>query len=435
MAMGSAARPLLVPAADLLAKNMRALDTANAPTSTFNANANNASFLSAAGVDSPATEARKRVRFRRALDDSQPSAIAALLARLLPRKKSKAKRSAEEKQRKAEKSQLQKTLQKLLPMLEKASAIASRLPDPTVLFLALVLAVLVVDMMRPQWFDSIVGKLVAIVAFVPLFVLALLWRRTELFAKLREGLNPLTHPTDHRLDEVEADLKRREEFVKEASETLEKNRAQLDALRKELAKDPHAHEPDAVIVPSRKAAMMIAAGALGAGFDSVAAHAVEQRRREESVQKSWEEWRARAEETEVEVEQTKESMKLLADHAASAYTKRTREVKSRTVGGGPKGLDRVVNLRKIVNVVKRDEDSDDAPPRMSRNSEQSGAVSVNSNSSRKRLLPFRWKKRESNVSVPAAFMAADARDSNDASGLTPIEEETTTPTRKRLSTR
>lgn len=421
MALPSSARPLLVPAADVLAKNMRALDAARvspAEAASASGGAPHGTRRTlidlGAAVEDETQQAGRAVRFRRAADDAPPSPIAVLLSKLFPKKLTDEEKAQQEARRKLEKTPFEKAMAKSMPVLEKAAALASRLPDPTVLFLALVLAVLLVERARPHWLAPVLVKIGVIASFTPLFILAVLWRKTELFAQLREGQNPLSHPAEHRLDDLEAQLTEREERVKKAEETLKKNRAQLDALRKELAKDPNSGNPEAVIVPSRKAAEMIAAGALGAGYDAEAAQAVEQKRKEESVKRSREEWKAKTEEADDHMEQTRERIKLMADHSASAYTKRTREIKTRTGPGGGAlraGSERLMSLRKVVNAGNRD-DSQDSERRMSRQSELSGsrlsasASRGNSNASRtrKRHVLFRRKKRNtiaSEDSVPA----------------------------------
>lgn len=426
---GSTARPLLVPAADVLAKNMRALESSRKPPAAAASDAGGApsgkrrAFIGlGAATEQSELEAHTQIRFRRAPDPPSASPLAALLARL-----SRPPAPAAPDAPPAQASPLTRAFAKVLPPLEKAAAIASRLPDPTLLFLALVLVVLLVERARPHWLHPPLAKAALLLSFLPLFALALLWRKTELFATLREGQNPLSHPAEHRLDGLEADLAQREQRVKKAQEELRKHRAQLDALRKELAKDPHARDPDAVIIPSRKAAAMIAAGALGAGYDAEAAQAVEQRRKEESVKRSREEWRARTEETEDNVNETKESLKLMADHAATAYTKRTRELKTKSGGGGPlRNAERFMNLRKTMSVRREDPATTEEGAvghRLSRQSERSVAESttqsVGSNTKR-RLNFFRKKKR-----VPQITSGGDDEGLQPSSDSSRVEAEAT----------
>lgn len=400
MALGSAARPLLVPAADVIAKNMSAYDPYTSQSGDVDRNSSSATFLMAFGAVTEA-ESRSRtttVRFKAAKPDSKPNPLVQLFSRLFSAAPTRASGNASDA---TAKSALVAKLAKLWPPLEKASTIASRLPDPTVLFLAFVLAVLLVDRYRPHWFQSILVKLAVILSFFPLLALALLWRKTELFAQLREGANPLSHPAEHMLDDLEAELKAREENVKKAEEKLNHNRAQLDALRKELAKDPNAADPNAIIVPSRKAAAMIAAGALGAGYDAEAAQAVEARRREESVKKSREEWRQKTEEVEKTASQTEESVQLLAHHASTAYEKRTREIKTRS-STTPKSGDRLKALKKSpFGSLANRQNTEDSVARLTRFSEHTNISQANSTSRRKWGL-FRRKRRSTNASSAGA---------------------------------
>lgn len=428
MALSSQSLKLLVPAADVLAKNMRAQESARIPPAAAASDAGGAPSGTrrtligmGAATEQSQNAIRSKILFRRAVSPPVPSPITTLLAKLFPKKPSPDASPSH-------KPPLPSPLAKLIPPLEKAAALASNLPDPTLLFLAQVLLVLLIEQFRPHWLSSLLAKVAIILSFLPLFLLALLWRKTELFATLREGQNPLSHPAEHRLDAQQDDLTRREAAVTAANAELAKNRAQLDALRKELAKDPHAADPAAIIVPSRKAAAMIAAGALGAGYDADAAHAVEQRRKEESVRRSREAWRVRTEETEVHGEEAQESLKLLADHAAKAYTKRTRELKSASGSGGGamKSAERLINLRKVVHVAGafgmgmgigggKDEpvvivEDDEATPavvrmassRVSRRSESITGSVANSTVSngRKRRNFFRKKKRSTNLGLP-----------------------------------
>ncbi|KAI0562216.1 chemotaxis protein CheA [Gracilaria domingensis] len=398
MALGGAARPLLVPAADVLAKNRRAFDPLDAPRPDGGADASSSSTLlmTIGALTEGDPRARKNVvRFRAAKPDSKPNPIALLFARLFS---GAAGAQSGDASRSGDKSSLASSLHMLWPPLEKASAIASRLPDPTVLFLALVLAVLLINRYRPHWFHSILVKIAVILSFLPLFALALLWRKTELFAQLREGRNPLSHPAEHMLDDLEAELKAREDNVKKAQNTLNANRSKLDALRKELAKDPNATDPTAIIVPSRKAAAMIAAGALGAGYDAEAAHAVEARRREESVKKSREEWRQKAEEVENNVGQTEESVKLLQHHASTAYSKRTREIKIRSASGRPSERLRALKRAPFSGLTHRQTADDDGSP-VERLSEHTAASQAHSSASNKRWSLFRKKRRRTTASM------------------------------------
>lgn len=428
MALASSARPLLVPSADVLAKNMRAQDAARIPPAVAASEAGGASsgtrstlINMGAATEDASREARTQIRFRRADDDQRPSPFAALFAKLFPKKKTEEEERDSDSPDKSEKSTVPKVLDKVLPGLEKASALATRLPNPVLLYLVLVLLVLIVAQARPHWLQPLIVKILVSFTFAPSFLLAALWKKTNLFVTLRKGQKLLSHPAEHCMDAFEAELIDREERVRKAEEELKKNRAKLDALRKELAKDPNAHNPDAIIVPSRKAAAMIAAGALGAGYDTEAAQAVEQRRREESVKRSREEWHARTEEVEDKADQMKESLKLMADHAGMAYRKRTRELKTKSGGpGNVMSVDRLKNLGKAVaSLTKEGTGEDNLSQRASRHSEVSAATSTaNSASSKKRVGFFKRKKRY----AEAAETADGGARRSDVSGLDAVEE-------------
>ncbi|CAN8072360.1 unnamed protein product [Agarophyton chilense] len=399
MALGGAARPLLVPAADVLAKNMRAYDP-NEPLQPDHLDTSQSStlFMTIGAVTENDARARKHsVRFRAAKPDSKPNPVVHFFTRLFSAAPNNASAASSAEHAK---SALAANLEKLWPPLEKASTIASRLPDPTVLYLALVLAVLLINRYKPHWFHSILVKIAVILSFLPLFAVALLWRKTELFAQLREGRNPLSHPAEHMLDDLGVELKTREDNVKKAQQTLDNNRSKLDALRKELSKDPHASEPNAIIVPSRKAASMIAAGALGTDYDAEASHAVEARRREESVKKSREEWRQKAEEVDINALQTAESVKLLQHHASTAYSKRTREIKTRSVSS--RHTDKLKALKKTTfgSLSSRPIADDNITPRI-RLSERTATSHANSTASSRRWSLFGRKRRMTNASSPA----------------------------------
>lgn len=395
MALSTSSRPLLVPAADVLAKNMRALDAARLPPAAATAeHAPPGSGTRRALIGlGQATERKNRrqksqILFRRAKPSTSP--LTAFIARLTAPK---------EKQKSIEPTQKISTLDKIAvkvgPPLEKAAKATTRLPDPTWILLALVASFIPIIELRPRWVAHWAVKALLIILVLVVVVLAVVWKKAELFRMMKEGEWIWSHPVERQMDQLEADIVKREVHLKNAEDELQKNRAKLDALRKELAKDPLAKDPDAILVPSRKAALMIAAGALGAGFDEEAAQVVEQKRKEESVKKSREEWRQRTEEVEGETEQTMESLKLMADHAATAYTKRTKELKTRNSVGSSgvlgKRAEQIMNLRKG---IKRDEQADDASENMSRMSERSVATSQASTASKRKLGLFRRKKRQ-----------------------------------------
>lgn len=388
-----------MPAADVLAKNMRAVESAIAASATSPRNSRteraSPTLLMSIGARDEVDVRKSRdrsVRFRRAKPESKANPISALFGRIFASKNKEEGTAAP-----PEKSGVQKMLEKLFPMLEKAAGLVERIPDPTLLFLALVLVILIVDRYRSHWLDPIPVRIAVVLSFIPLFALTFIWRKKALFTILKQEKNLLTHPAEHRLDGFEADLKAREEKLKKDEDEFKKNREQLDELRKEIFKDAAAHDPDAVIVPSRKAAEMIAAGALGAGFDEEASSAVEARRKEENMKRSRDEWRQRAEEAESKSEVTQERIKLMADHAATAYTKRTKELKTRSNSGMGRPMDRFMGLRKVVSVVGKKEDDSSSANEGNRFSEHSLASTAQSTASRRRLGLFRRKRRNTGL--------------------------------------
>ena len=391
MALSSDARTLKVPPAGMLAKNMKALKSSSGlksvPAASSSAQHENAAnYFMGLGAHIETSQLNRNansIRFRKAPDDSQPNPIVAMISKLINRSKDGSKANQKNNE---EKPVPNKTIQKMLPILEKASAIISRFPDPTMLYLSLVLTILLINRFRPHLLHSIIVKIALIVSFFPIFIIAFLWRKSDLFVMIREGQSLLSHPAEHQMDGVEAALSRREEEIKAAQETLKKNRNQLDALRKELAKDPNAHDPEAIILPSQKAAEMIRDGALGAGYDEEAAHAVEQRRREESVKRGREEWKAKTEEADNNLAQTQQNVKKLEAHAATAYTKRTREIKTKTSIGPGKGIDRIANVKKAMSFGSKREEEENR--RNSAQSERSNTFSTNNSGGSKRRLRF-----------------------------------------------
>lgn len=425
MALSGDARTLKVPPAGLLAKNMKALESSSGskplPSAASSAQHENAANyfmgLGAHIETSQLSRDEKNIRFRKAPDDSQPNPIVTMISKLMNRSKDDSKANQKNTE---EKPVPNKTMQKILPILENASSIVSRFPDPTMLYLILVLAVLLINRFRPHFLQPILAKIAIIVSFFPLFILAFLWRKSDLFVMIREGQSLLSHPAEHQMDGVEAALSKREEQIKTAQETLKKNRNQLDALRKELAKDPNAQDPEAIILPSQKAAEMIRDGALGAGYDEEAAQAVEQRRREESVKRGREEWKAKTEEADNNLAQTQQNVKKLEAHAATAYTKRTRELKSKSSIGPGKGIDRIAHVKKAMSLVRREEEEN---RRNSAQTERSNTFSTNNSSGSKRRLRFFGgrKQRESERTMDGNLPPIEA----ETSGSRETEEQNT----------
>lgn len=395
MVLGTISRPLLVPAADVLAKNMRAYEKVSSSSPLHRVETESAvNVFMKFGSKNEQKErfnAPAHVRFRADLPPSRPNPLTSLLSRLFKRTQRDATNTDSDAPKK---SALSSTLQKLWPQLESASAAISQLPDPSFIFITQVAFVLLFRRFRPHWFDILAVKLLTLTAFFPVFVLALLWRKNSLFALLKEGQNPQSHPAEHVMDDLEQQLESREEKLRQAEQMLIKNRAELDALRKELAADPNAGDPDAIIVPSRTAAEMIAAGALGAGYDAEAAQAVEERRREESVKKSREEWRQKAEDVEANSLQTERRVKRLQDHASTHYAKRTHEIKTRSATG----LRTNEKLKKVaMPMLMNRANTDEGVVRNARYSERSVGSATHSTTGKKWGL-FRRKRRNTIVS-------------------------------------
>lgn len=399
-AASTSSRPLLVPAADVLARNMRAIEQTSERSGALDGSESSAPSLfmglGAFNEDSARKVRHKEARFRSAAATAKPNPLTSLITRLLAQKTPSDKQQQSQTSPSATVSQPTR-LQKLIPTLEKAVPLVSRLPDPLFVMVSQTLVILIIRWVRPHWLKPLAVRIpLCVLLFIPI-LLSALWKRGGLFTIIREGRPLRTHPAELRLDGPEAEVLAREVQVEKALETLRKNEAKLDALKKELAKEGNSRSADGQIIPSRRAAEMIAAGALGSGFDAETAAEVEQRRREENVRRSREEWRARAELAEDDYEM-KERLRLLADHAATAYAKRTKELKTRTSPGGATFTDKIgSNLRNKINAGRsaalRQFDEDHF--RMSRHSERSMPVSGGDGStSRRRLTFFRRKRRD-----------------------------------------
>lgn len=388
-------RPLLVPAADVLAKNLRAQEHARGArgfTSTSASDTVASSLLMNLGAKSESSELvakNKQARFQRASTKSGlASTIMLSVSRLLAGKSTdkKAPSSASVSENKPAGPP---RFAKLMPPLEKASTITSRLPSPMMIFLAVSVFIILIDRVRPRWLHFVpVQVCLTLLLFVPL-ILAVVWRHGDLFSMIREGCSLFTHPAEHRLDGVEGELKVREEQIRNALDTLKKNQGKLDSLRKELSKPGNLLNGDGCIVPSRKAAVMIADGALGAGFDPVSAHEVEQRRREENMKRWRAEWRAKTDQMDWNNDDSKDDFeKQMEDHAHTAYPKRTKELKTKASPTG--GKSDKFNFRNMVASARA---LDDKVRRTSRHSEgvPSGA---GSSLGHRRLSLFRRRRRE-----------------------------------------
>lgn len=408
---GPSSRPLLVPAADVLAKNMHAQEEARGVHGlmTGTSDEKTPNLLMGLGTKSETKTLRrhKQARFRRASTSTQSNPLVALISRLFGAKSANGQSKDSEESEAKEASPPR--FMKLMPPLEKASGIISKAPNPLIIFLVLTLVVIIIDRVRPQWLRFFAVQLVVTFLLWACFLLALIWRKTALFVMIREGRSLYTHPADHRLDGAEADVKAREQRVHSALETLKSNQSKLDALKKELAKEGNVRNADGFIVPSRRAALMITEGALGAGFDAANAQEVEQRRREENMKKWREEWRARAEQTENDRLETNESLKLMADHAATAYTKRTRELKTKQSPTSKGAADKFLNLPKKLHASTVTHLLDARAPRSSRHSERSVQHSGADTSvtTHRRHTMFRLRRRHTTTEQDARQTMSD----------------------------
>lgn len=352
------------------------------------------------GVTSESTtlsDRQRTTRFRRASSATRSNPAVVLLTRLFSSLSSRKKDAADTK-KDADAAQAAKNaptpLMKAAAPLEKASALISRLPNPLIMFLTVVLLILLTARLRPHWLRHIAVRVSTTLALLVTWIMSALWNKTQLFCMIRERREILTHPTEHRLDPMEAELLAREQGVKTAEEELRDNRDRLDTLRKELLKEGNTISADGKIMPSRAAAEMIAAGALGAGFDAATAAEVEQRRKEENVRRLREEWHARASQSDDDREEMQKNLRMLADHAATAYEKRTRELKTRTTAAAGSRADKLSNLKNFMqNAALRSADAEAA--RVSRHSERSvfGSAAGMSVVSGKRLTLLSRRKR------------------------------------------
>lgn len=387
-------RPLMVPAADVLAKNMRALEnlvpTSPSPNRPFKDTVSPTLLM---GLGASNESARQHnTRFQRASSSARSNPLVAVLLRLFSSasKKDKSDTSAQP----ANAPEAPPLSVKIAIPLEKAAGLISRLPDPLILFLSLTLAIMLADRFRPHWLHHLAARIVLPLVLFLVLVMAALWRKTELFVMMRERRVIFTHPAELRLDTPEADIALREQRLRAAEEVLHASRDKLDALRKELGKEGNVVSADGIIMPSRKAAEMIADGALGAGFDAATAAEVEQRRKDENVRRCREEWRMRSEHSDDDREQMKLDLRLLADHAAAAYTKRTRELKNRsTTAAGGNRAEKLLNLKKMMQTAAARNLDDET--RVSRYSERSifGSTAGQSTVSRKRVTLLGRRKR------------------------------------------
>lgn len=338
----SSPRRLLVPAADVLAKNRRAAEQGvlGSPTNQDSNSLSSTSFLMGLGVNSESVASKHKkheqqnhqARFQSASALFSAEAAASNKS-LSPFKYILSKFSKSKSKSKKDGNNEVKKPSKLLRTLEKASnLISDKLPNPILELLLFCLLVLFLKKYKQKLMQIVYTKIILIFAlFIPLLH-SIIYKKSELYKLLQDDSQyVITHSTDHKYDVSEMELSKREEDVQNALETLSKNEDKLDMLKKELNKLGNLKNLDGQIIPSRKAAEMIVAGALGAGIDAETAQQVEQRRKEENMKRSRDEWKSRVDNIGIEDEfEVKENLKILANHAALPYDKRTKDIKNRS---------------------------------------------------------------------------------------------------------
>lgn len=232
--------------------------------------------------------------------------------------------------------------EKVLPAVEKAAVVISKAPDPTVFVLAVVLAGMGAYVFKPEvlgWLRwvGLAGGFVGVWGII--MPVVALWGRTDMFAMMREGSNPFYHPQEGVMDGMEEDLAEREAKVLEGLKNLKEGRRKFEDLKEALAKDDAYDMPGALIVPSKKAMALIKDGALGdCSYRASDEEAIEAKRKRDAKLRGQAEWKIRNEEAETVVEETKENIKRLVNHASSAYPERTKQLKSKAGGGGGQSM-------------------------------------------------------------------------------------------------
>lgn len=230
-------------------------------------------------------------------------------------------------------NQLSDAGRKALPTLEKTAVVVSNAPDPTIFYLVEIFGLLLIYVSRPHWLEaSPLVPIAAVAFFILLLPVSVIWRKTDFIASLREGQNPLVHPAEDAIGDLEADLDAREKEIARQNASLKRSRRQLEDLKKELAKDL-AVTPDSFVVPNKRASELIAAGALGPSYDQRTTEAAEAIRKAESKAKAQREWRQKADETEDTSDETREQIQNLVVHASKVYSARTKEIRVRTQVG------------------------------------------------------------------------------------------------------
>lgn len=385
MVITSSARPLLVPAADVLAKNMRAQEQHSQYEQVCETNIPTQFFLGVAMSHAQKFSKRqKHARFQRAAP-SVSNPLFSLGTKIIT---FFSKQSSSPSTISTDTQMAPPLTVKVATFCEKISGIVSNLPHPTIIFLAESLIVLSIRKMRPHWFDILAVQIVfPIILLVPL-VLAVFWRRSELFKMIRDQHAIFSHPAERRLDSVDAALTAREQLVLAAQKCLKRDNEQLAQLKKVLKEKDNIVNADGIIIPSRKAAVLIVNGALGAEYDMRTGQGTELQRRLENVQKFREQYRKLVEDSESLKEN--QGLHLMNEHASMEYSEKTKELKLHSSNGNnasEKGgkWKTLGNSLKFVHLVEE----------ARRTTLQNKRVARESTDMRQRKTLFRRNRRES----------------------------------------
>ena len=319
---GAPAR-LLVPSADVTAKNLRAtLHAHSASKSTYNYDSDGRLQRRAVSIFDKLTSGSRPVddgdqppKFSRLVDDT-PSIFARLRAFI---SHLKSQRAEAKKKRVAGES-------KAIRMIARICEFVDYCPIPPLsLFLGSVFTTVMVNILHPSYalrFEWVPSVLDGCIIFSTLLCFA--WKRGPVLRAYNRNEQPYRHPIDDALEPYAEYIEAKQAAVKAGNEELKTNFAQLNALRRELARDPAAKDRNAVLKPSERAKAMIEAGALGAGYDAEKAAEAERIKKEESLRRSHQLWRERSGNTELD-----DALEKLENHAATGYRMKTKELKLR----------------------------------------------------------------------------------------------------------
>ncbi len=318
---GAPAR-LLVPSADVTAKNLRAtLHAYSASKSTYNYDSDGRLQRRAMSIFDKLTSTPRpvddgeRPKFFRLVDDT-PSLLTrfrAFITRL------KSQRAESKKKRVVGESKALRILARICELIDYCPI------PPMSLFLGSVFTTVMVNILRPSFalrFEWMPSVLDGCIIFSTLLCFA--WKRGPVLRAINRNESPYRHPIDDALEPYAEYIEEKHAAVKAGNEELKTNFAQLDALRRELARDPAAADKNAILKPSQRAKAMIEAGALGAGYDAEKAAEAERIKKEESLRRSHQLWRERSGNNEVD-----EAIEKLKSFAATGYRMKTKELKQR----------------------------------------------------------------------------------------------------------